>query len=219
MLVSGNIGYQAPVLEARHFKGTTPMSFSSISGSLGMLAGICGLLYLVAFLITRDPSGLAASLLLMGVGVGASALIVALYQRLRIVDAGFALWGCLLALAGAGGATVHGAFDLANNLHPPGITDASLSAIDPRGFLTFCIAGLGTIIMSWLLLRGAVLAQAVALLGIVSGVLLIALYVAFLVLLDPGNPLIIALVVATGVVQPVWNLSAGWLIWRNAGNP
>ena len=134
-----------------------------------MLAGVCGLLYLAAFLVLHDPSLTLPSLLLVVSGILASALLVELYQRVVVVDPGFALWGWLLAVAGAGGAAIHGAFDLSNNLHPPAVAYAYPNAVDPRGFLTFGLAGIGTIVISWLLLRGAILQRGVAILGIVSG--------------------------------------------------
>jgi hypothetical protein len=133
------------------------------------------------------------------------------------VDPGFALWGWLLAVAGAGGAAIHGAFDLSNNLHPPAAVYAYPNAVDPRGFLTFGLAGIGTIVICWLLLRGAILSRGAAILGIVSGALLVALYVVYLLLLDPTNPLVVALVVATGVIQPLWNLWVGWLLYDRTG--
>ena len=78
--------------------------------------------------------------------------------------------------------------------------------------MTFGLAGIGTIVISWLLLRGALLSRGVAILGTVSGALLIALYLAYLALLDPTNPLVVILVLATGVIQPVWNLWVGRLV-------
>lgn len=190
--------------------------FSRVAGLCGMVAGLCGLLYLVAFLVLRDPSATVPSLILLIAGILETALLVGLYQRALAVDAGLALWGWLLAVAGAGGAAVHAGFDLSNNLHPPAMAYAYPSAIDPRGLLTFGFAGLGTIVLSRLLLRGAIFSRGVAMLGIVSGVLLIALYVVYLVLLDPGNPLLVALIFATGILQPVWNLWIGQLLWRES---
>jgi hypothetical protein len=193
-------------------------SFSRFAGLAGMFTGLFGLLYLIAFLILRDPGAALPSLLLAVSGILGSALLVGLYQRVLAVDAGFALWGWLLAVAGAGGAAIHGAFDLANNLHAPAAAFAYPNPADPRGFLTFGLGGLGTIVLSWLLLRGAILARGAAILGIVSGGLLVALYLAYLVSLDPANPLVVALVVATGLIQPAWNLWVGWLLWQEAGD-
>jgi hypothetical protein len=40
---------------------------------------------------------------------------------------------------------------------------------------------------------------------------------AFLVFLDPANPIVAVLVVASGVIQPVWNIWKGSLLLRNGG--
>ena len=194
-------------------------SFSRFAGLCGLIAGICGLLYLVAFVVTRDPGATLPSLLLIAVGILASAVLVALYQRVLAVDPAFALWGWLLAVAGAGGAAIHGAFDLSNDLHPPAAPFGYANPTDPRGFLTFGLAGLGAIVISWLLLRGALLTRGVAVLGVVSGILLVALYLAYLVFLDPTNPIVVVLVFASGILQPVWYLWIGWLLWQEPPAP
>ena len=38
---------------------------------------------------------------------------------------------------------------------------------------------------------------------------------AFLVFLDPANPIVVVLVVASGVIQPVWNIWTGSLLLSN----
>jgi len=185
-------------------------SYQKFSGLLGIVTGLAGLLYLGFFVALKNPAALPAALSLLVVGICGSAVIVALYQLVRKVDEGFALWGLLLGIAGAGGAAIHSAFDVASNLHPPATPFDYASPIDPRGFLTFAVAGLGAIVVSWLILRGSVLPRAVGYLGIVAGLLLIALYVAYLVLLNATDPLVLGLVLISGIVQPVWYLSVGW---------
>ncbi len=189
-------------------------SFNRFAGLTGILAGIAGLLYLVSFLALKNPAALAPAISLLFVGLFASATLVGLYERVREVDPGFALWGLLLGIGGAGGASVHAAFDLANDLHPPATPFEYASPIDPRGFLTFAIAGLGAIVLSSLILRSMVLPHGVGYLGLLSGILLIFLYVAYLVLLNASNPLVLVLILASGVVQPIWYLWIGWLFWR-----
>ena len=109
-------------------------------------------------------------------------------------------------------------FDLSNALHAPAVPYAYPDAVDPRGFLTFGLAGLGTAIISMLLLRGNILSRGVAVLGVVSGILLVVLYLAFLIFLDPANPIVVALVVASGIIQPVWNIWIGSLLFRSEGS-
>lgn len=195
------------------------MSFTKFGGILGLLAGVAGLLYLLFFLILKNPAALPAALSLLLVGIFASAALVALYQQVRAVDEGFALWGLLLGIGGAGGAAVHSAFDLASNLHPPTAPFDYASPIDPRGFLTFAVAGLAAIVLSWLIVRGATLPRTLGYLGIASGVLLILLYIAYMVILDATNPIVLILVLLSGIIQPVWYLWLGWSLWQGQTAP
>ena len=189
-------------------------SFSKFGGLLGILAGIAGLLYLMFFVALKDPAALPASLSLLLVGIFSSATLVALYQHLREVDEGFALWGLLLGVGGAGGAAVHSAFDIASNLHTPATAFAYASPVDPRGFLTFAVAGLAAIVLSWLIVRGAMLARSLGYLGVISGILLIALYLAYMVVLDATNPVVLILILLSGIIQPGWYLWLGWALWQ-----
>jgi hypothetical protein len=194
------------------------LRFSRFAAANAILAGICGLLYLLVFAITRNPSAALPALLLVLLGIFASALLVGLYGLVRAVDEGFALWGLLLGFAGAGGAAIHGAFDLTNSLSPPAVAFGFASPIDPRGFLTFAIAGISAVVNSSLLLRASVFTRAVGYLGVASGVLLIALYIAYLLLVSASNPIVLVLALASGIVQPIWYLWLGWLLWGELPN-
>jgi hypothetical protein len=189
-------------------------SFSRFGGLLGILAGVAGLLYLIFFVTLKNPAALPSALSLLLVGIFASAVLVALYQQVREIDEGFALWGLLLGIGGAGGAAVHSAFDLADNLHPPTSPFTYASPVDPRGFLTFAIAGLAALVLSWLIVRGAKLPRALGYLGVASGLLLILLYIAYLVILDANNPLVLVLILLSGLIQPIWYLWLGWSLWQ-----
>ncbi len=175
---------------------------------MGILAGIAGLAYLVLFFVLKNPAALLPALSLLVVGSCASATLVAVYHRVRKVDEGFALWGLLLGIGGAGGAAIHAAFDVANNFSPPKTPFDYASPIDPRGFLTFAVAGLAAIALSWLIARGRVFSRALGYFGILSGGLLIALYLAYMIILNALNPIVLVLVVLSGLAQPIWYL---WL--------
>jgi len=185
-------------------------NYQRFSGVCAVLSGLLGLTYLGLFVALRDPAALAPALCLLAVGVLSSAVIVAVYRLVQDVDGGFALWGLALGIVGALGAAIHAAFDVSNNLNPPGAAITTANAVDPRGFLTFAIAGLATVILAWLILRGNVFPRAVGMLGMAAGLLLILLYAAYLVILDATNPLVLALVLLSGVLQPVWYLGIGW---------
>jgi hypothetical protein len=188
--------------------------FQKFAGLLGLLAGVSGLLYLVFFIFLRNSSPPLSALWLLLLGLLSTATLVGLYHRLSPADEGFALWGLLLGVAGTGGAALHGAYDLANALHPASAALPGPFPADPRGFLTFAVAGLAVVVFSWLLLRRAVFTALVAYLGLLSGVLLIALYLAYMVILNATNPVVLALILVTGVLNPIWYLWVGWLLWQ-----
>ena len=187
-----------------------------------MLVGLAGLLYSVSFVIVSrtapDAGRLLSSLFLLVGGVLGIAVMAALYRRLREVDAGFALVALLLGFAGALGATVHGAFDLANVLHPPsGLASDVPSAVDARGVLTFGLAGLALIVIARLMSLGGGFPNGLARLGYVSGILLVLIYLGRLVILDATSPLILAPAALEGfVVNPVWYVWLGMTFWRDA---
>ena len=117
-------------------------SFETFAGWMALFAGISGFLYSVAFIVLQSNL-LSAVFLLLG-GLFSTAALTALYQRLRGTDSGFALLGLLLVLGAALGSAIHGGYDLSNTLHPPASLNTDLpNPIDPRGLLTFGIAGLG----------------------------------------------------------------------------
>jgi hypothetical protein len=83
--------------------------------------------------------------------------MIALYKHLEATDAAFLLWALVLGVVSALGAAVHGSYDLANALNPPATNVPSLAdlpnQVDPRGLLTFGVAGVAVLIFSWLVAR------------------------------------------------------------------
>ena len=189
-------------------------SYRRFSGVCGVLTGIAGLLYLVFFNVYGNPAALLPTLALLAVGLLASPLLVGLFLHLRSVDEGYALLGLIFGVGGAGGAAIHAAFDLSNALHPPATPYDYPSPVDPRGILTFVAAGMAIVIFSILILRSGQLPRGFGTLGWVSGVLLMGLYLAYLVLLSATSPVVLFLIFATGVLQPLWYLWAGWRFWQ-----
>jgi len=184
--------------------------YQKFSGICGLLAGVAGLLYLLLFILLKNPAALFPSIALLAVGLLSSAVFVGLYYHVRNADEGFALWGLLLGMGGAGGAAIHAAFDLSNNLHPPEVAFGYANPIDPRGFLTFAVTGVALMVLSGLILRGKTLPRRVGYLGLFTGGLLILLYLSYLIILDATNPLVLLLVIVSGILQPVWFLWLGW---------
>src|SRR5690349_16827175 len=117
------------------------VAYTRFAGIAAILAGIAGFIYSVAFVILRSDTLSALSLMLAG--LAGSAALVGVYGLLKKTDASFALWALLLGVGGALGSAIHGAYDLSNALHPPATVNLDLpSQVDPRGLLTFGVAGL-----------------------------------------------------------------------------
>jgi len=195
-------------------------SFERSAGATAVVVGIGGLLYSIAFVIVSrsapDAGRFLSSLFLLLGGVLGIHVMAAIYRRLREVDAGFALVGFMFAFAGALGSALHGAFDLANVLHPPAALASDVpSAVDPRGVLTFGISGLALLVIARLMSRGGGFPARLALLGYVSGVLLVLIYLGRLIVLDPASPLVLGPAALEGfIVNPVWYVWLGRTLLR-----
>jgi hypothetical protein len=188
--------------------------FERFAGLCGIGAGVVGFLYALAFIVLRNQR-LSALFLMLG-GLMATAVLVALYERLRQTNAPLALWALLLGTVGSLGATVHGGYDLANTLHPPLSSSPDLpNAVDPRGLLTFGLTGVSIYTFALLMRRSGLFSGALAYLGAVSAALSIALYLGRLIVLDPARPIIVVPALLEGfVVNPAWYVWVGVVLWR-----
>ena len=182
-------------------------------------AGVAGFLYSVSFVVIaqaapRAGGGLAAFFLLAGGILGASALI-GLYLRLEPSSGGYALWALIFGIGGALMATLHGGYDLANAIHPPDQTTTLPSQVDPRGLGTFGLAGISVLAFSYLMSRDATFPRNLAYLGYASGVLLVLVYLARLIILSPSNPLVLVPAALEGfAVNPAWYVGLGFALRR-----
>jgi len=196
------------------------ISFERFGGLCAILTGIAGFLYSVAFIIiSRNAPALGdllSALFLMLGGLLATAALVGVYNRLRETEAAFALWALLLGLVGAIGSVIHGGYDLANVINPPASPGLGLpNAIDPRGLLTFGVAGVALFVIAWLIGRGGQFPRGLGYLGYVSAVLLVFLYLGRLIVLDATSPLIVVPALLEGfLVNPIWYIWLGLVLWR-----
>jgi hypothetical protein len=136
--------------------------------------------------------------------------LFAVYARVR--GAGpLATLGLVLGLAGTMGAALHGAYDLANVLHPEAVgAGGGPFPADPRGFLTFGVAGLGVLALSRAGLSVATLPRNLLYLGMVFGVVLVVIYLGRLIVLDPTSMLVLGPAVVGAFISPIWY---GWLAY------
>ncbi|HEY7451622.1 MAG TPA: hypothetical protein VIA02_03775 [Candidatus Limnocylindria bacterium] len=183
-------------------------SFAAWAGAAAIAVAIGGVVYSAAFLggvvleMNPELGILVASAALMIGGLLSTVVLVALYQR--VGGGPWALIGLAFALMGALGGIVHGGYDLAIALNPPTadpITESGLpSPVDPRGLLTFGLAGLGLLILAICARSRGALSPSVAWFGIALGVLLILVYLGRLVILTPTSPLVAVPAGLAGVI-------------------
>lgn len=166
-------------------------------------------LYAYFFIIAKDPKG--ASLMLLILGLAFVDLSQGLYGKLREVDPTVARMASAFATLGGFGMILHGGYDLANAINPPGTMDTGLpSQIDPRGLASFGLTGLGTLKFAWLLWKDKGFPKYVSQLGLLSGAVFIIIYLGRLIVLSPANPLLLYSVLAGGfVINPLWFLVLG----------
>jgi hypothetical protein len=190
---------------------TEDPAFRRTAGMAAILAGLAGLVYSVAF-VALNNAGLA-SLMLMAGGLLTVLALVAVFRLVRAVSPGLATVGIVFGIFGAIGASIHGAYDLANAINPPGVTTELPSAVDPRGFLTFGVSGLGVFVLSALALRGDIASRGWSWLGLALGALLIVVYLGRLIVLDASSALILVPAAITGfVANPAWYVWLGTIL-------
>jgi hypothetical protein len=179
-----------------------------VAASCAYVASVLALAYSVTFAIvvkegSRWASWTSTTVLAVG-GLVALPVIVVIFQRVRVVDEGFALVALLLGTASAIGSTLHGVHDLAVLFNPPTSAVELPNATDARGFATFGLFALSIALSSWLLVRTG-LPHRFATLGYAASVSLLVVYIGRLTVLDPNTTWIAVAAVASGFVAvPLW---------------
>lgn len=192
--------------------------YDNFAGIAALIAGIGGPLYSIAFVflylfkLAPDLGLTLASFLLVLGGLLSAIALIAVFQHVRESDTGFAILALVIAMAGAFGGATHGAYDLANQLHPPTQNAVALadlpSQVDPRGLATFGLAGIGLVIFAWLMGQGKTFPARLVQLGYLAGVLSIIIYLARLIILTPSNPIVLAVAGVTGLI-----VNPAFFIW------
>ena len=202
-------------------RGVNPLSYRHTAYPSAWFAGVAGFAYSVFFVAGSGRnsavlSGLAALFLLLGGILSASAL-VGLYERLRDSGGGYALWAFVFGVGASLAATLHGGFDLANSIHPPGSANPFPSQVDPRGLGTFGLAGIALLGFAFLMLRDRTFPRELGYLGYVSGALLIVIYLVRLIVLNASSPLVLGPAALEGfIVNPAWYIWLGLALKREA---
>ena len=191
-------------------------SFASRAGQFAILAGISGFLYSVSFVILQNDL-LNALFLLLG-GLFGIIVMTALYEQLLEVNSSYALLAFLFSAGALAGSLIHGGYDLSNALHPPASLNLDLpNPIDPRGLLTFGVAGIGLAIFSWLMNIAGIFPKNLGFLGYVSATLMIVLYLGRLLILQATSPVIVIPALLEGfLVNPIWYIWLGAVFLRKS---
>jgi hypothetical protein len=200
----------APVMIQDRPEASPSGSFERWAGAAAIATSLGGVLYSVAFLggvvleFNPELGALVASKALLIGGLLSTVVLVAVYRRVSPVASEVALIGLVFALMGAFGGILHGGYDLAISLNPPAsdpLTEAGLpSPVDPRGLLTFGMAGLGLLVLAALAYRDGAFSRPVSTFGIALAVLLILVYLGRLIIVTPTNPLVAVPAGLAGVI-------------------
>ena len=189
-------------------------SFDRFAGWASILAGVAGLGYAIAFVVLKNGP-LSAQFLTLA-PLFAVAGLVAVFERVRSIDSGYATLALALGAFGSLAASTHGVYDLANALHAPAAIPDLPSAVDPRGYGTFALTGLAVLILAGLAGRSPELPGWVSPLGLALGIFLVLTFLARLVVLDATSVLVLLPALVSGLLSPIFFLLLGaWLLgWR-----
>jgi len=196
------------------------MSFNRYAGWLSILAGVAGLGYAVAFVVLKNAELSAVFLTLAP--LLAVAGLVAVFERVREIDSGYATLALALGAFGSLAASTHGAYDLGVALHPATTASDAIKdlpfPVDPRGYATFGLTGLSVVILAWLSTRTPELPSWVGPLGLVLGIFLVITWLGRLIVLDATSLLVLGPALVSGILSPVFFLALGaWLLgWRRS---
>ncbi len=191
-------------------------SFDRFAGWASILAGVAGIGYALAFVVLKNGP-LAADFLTLAPLLAVAGL-VAVFERVRSIDSGYATLALALGAFGSLAASTHGVYDLANILHAPAAIPDLPSAVDPRGYGTFALTGLAVLLLAGLAGRSVELPRWVSPLGLALGIFLVLTFLARLVVLDPSSVLVLLPALVSGLLSPIFFLLLGaWLLgWRRS---
>lgn len=183
-------------------------------GSLAAtLTGVLSIAYAVLFLFVTRANEYAGTLgswvVLGGTAFFAIAAYVALYQRFKDREPGFAMFALLLSGMAAFAMLQHGAFEAIEIVRRGSVAGAlgAPSQVDPAGLATFAVVGIGSFLWGWLILRTSLLPRTLGYVGILNAVLLVILFLA--TVLSSQTIILISGGLTSVIVAPVWWIWVG----------
>jgi hypothetical protein len=199
------------------------VSFDRFAGLCALLSGPGAVAYAALFISIVEGNQDTApwfGVLLAGALVTVPVLI-ALYQRLRLVDEGFALLAFLLGLGGALGGVLHAGYELGAIETPPKQPYYPGPEAISRGVLRYLVAGLALLVIGWLIHRSGRFHRGLAFLAVLGGVLLVVIYFGRLYdFVRPGDyARLIPPILYGFVVHPLFYGWLGLTLWRSSREP
>lgn len=204
------------MVDDRELETTESLTFDRFAGFAAIAAGVFGIVYSIAFVVLKQQAIYAICLMLGG--LASTVVMVALYRHLRAAEPGLAQVGLLLGVVAALGSSIHAGYDLANAINPPAAAGSSdlPSQIDPRGLLTFGVAGIVLLGFSWLMSSSNRFPHSLAYLGYLLALLLVVIYLGRLIILDPNSPAILLPAALAGfLANPAWNIWLGLTLLKS----
>jgi hypothetical protein len=198
-------------------------TYQRFAGACAVAAAVAGVTFSVAFSIVVQEGERAAEWVsfasLLAGGLLAVPVVIGLFFHLREASPEFALLGLIVGSTGALGAATHGAYEL-GVLANPEYESTGINPVDPRGFMTFAVTGLGLLLFGWLMHTSDRFPRHAALLALGGAALLIVVYVARLTVLNPKTNVIRVAGLASGlVVVPAFYLTVARQWLREATSP
>jgi hypothetical protein len=196
-----------------------PVPFERFAGLCALaVSGGC-VLYAALFITIVEGSAETGELWLTSLLIGALLTIppmIAVYGRLQETDPGFALTGLVLGLGGAFGAVLHAGYELAFSVTPPKQRYFPGPESVSKGVLRYLVAGLGLLVIGWLISRGRTLPAGLGYLAAFGGVLLVVIYFGRLFdFITPGDYASLIPPILFGfAVYPLFYAWLGLVLWR-----
>jgi hypothetical protein len=197
------------------------VSFTRFAGLASIFVAVGALLYAILFIAIVEGAGKTTLefwffLLMLG-GIGTIPVLVAVYQRLREVDPGFALTAFILGLLAAFGGILHGGYNLGGNVTPPEAGWSPGQEEVAHGILRYGVAGLALLLLGWLIQHRADFPRGLAYLAYLGGAALVFIYIGRLYdFIEPGNYVsLIPPIVYGFAIHPLFYGWLGLLFWRS----
>jgi hypothetical protein len=205
----------------------TRNTFEKTAGLAAIVTGVCVFFYAVSLVILSVTlriglAGLQLASIFLIVGSLAATLVwVAVYQRLRETDAGFALWALIIGIIGHIGATASGGYDLAasvTNGQQPTL-GRIISQASPQGLLTFGVVGLSLVAIAWLIEKGGLFPRPLGYVAYLFALLSIYIYPGRVIIQQTSNPALAGPIILTGfIVGPLFYIWVGVSLLRGTAD-